>query len=98
MGLDELIKNIGSAGVLVVIAGIYIWKSLFVDPKQIKEIAGVIANNTEVIRETKVIHKDMEKTLHEIKDDITALKQSTDLSTVYTMLERLEDKIEKLGK
>lgn len=98
MGLGELIKSIGSESILVVIAGVYIWKSIFIDPKQMEKVTKVIENNTDAIRETKTMHKDMDKTLQEIKENITELKQSTDLTTVYTMLERLEDKLEDLGK
>lgn len=105
MGIEELIKSIGGAGALVVIAAVYIYKGVVSDPREnreqnklIERVSAVIANNTEVIRETKVMHKDMEKTLGEIRDDIKELKTSTDLTSVYTMLEKLEDKINQLGK
>lgn len=105
MGVKEFIEGINSSGVLAVIAGVAIYYVLYVLPKERKEqnaiierVATVIANNTEVIRETKAIHKDMEKTLGEIRDDIKELKTSTDLTSVYTMLEKLEDKINQLGK
>lgn len=49
------------------------------------------------MRETKRSHDEMDKTLQEIKSEIKELKAATDLSTVYSTLERLESKIDKLG-
>lgn len=105
MGVENFVKNIDSSGIYAVIAAVFLYYVIVVMPKEKKElnamiekVATVIANNTEVIRETKTIHKDMEKTLGEIRDDIKELKTSTDLTSVYTMLEKLEDKINQLGK
>lgn len=105
MGLEEIIKSIGGAGILVVLSAAWIYKALVMDPKDrieqnklIERVSGVIANNTEVIRETKSIHKEMEKALDEIKTDIKELKSRTDQTNVQNMLERIEDKIEALGK
>jgi len=105
MEYAELIKSVGGAGILVALSVAWIYKALYQDPKEkekqnslIERVSTVIANNTEVIRETKVIHREMEKTLTDIRTDIQELKKSTDLTSVYTMLEKLEDKIDKLGK
>lgn len=105
MGVENFVKNIDSSGIYAVIAAVFLYYVIVVMPKEKKElnamiekVATVVANNTEVIRETKTIHKDMEKTLGEIRDDIKELKTSTDLTSVYTMLEKLEDKINQLGK
>ena len=105
MEYAELIKSVGGAGILVALSVAWIYKALYQDPKEkekqnslIERVSTVIANNTEVIRETKIIHKDMEKTLVEIKSDIKELKNSTDLTSVYTMLEKLDNKIDQLGK
>ena len=105
MEFAELMKSVGGAGILVALSVAWIYKALYQDPKEkekqnslIERVSTVIANNTEVIRETKVIHREMEKTLTDIRTDIQELKKSTDLTSVYTMLEKLEDKIDKLGK
>lgn len=105
MGVENFVKNIDSSGIYAVIAAVFLYYVIVVMPKEKKElnamiekVATVIANNTEVIRETKAIHREMEKTLGEIRDDIKELKTSTDLTSVYTMLEKLEDKINQLGK
>ena len=105
MEYAELIKSVGGAGILVALSVAWIYKALYQDPKEkekqnslIERVSTVIANNTEVIRETKAIHREMEKTLTDIRTDIQELKKSTDLTSVYTMLEKLEDKIDQLGK
>lgn len=105
MEYAELIKSVGGAGILVALSVAWIYKALYQDPKEkekqnslIERVSTVIANNTEVIRETKVIHREMEKTLIDIRTDIQGLKNSTDLTSVYAMLEKLESKIDKLGK
>lgn len=105
MGVGNIVKNIDSSGIYVVIAAVFLYYVIVVMPKEKKElnamierVATVIANNTEVIRETKALHREMGKTLDEIRADIKELKTSTDLTSVYTMLEKLEDKINQLGK
>lgn len=105
MGVENFVKNIDSSGIYAVIAAAFLYYVIVVMPKEKKElnamiekVATVIANNTEVIRETKAIHREMGKTLDEIRADIKELKTSTDLTSVYTMLEKLEDKINQLGK
>ena len=105
MGVENIVKNIDSSGIYAVIAAVFLYYVIVVMPKEKKElnamierVATVIANNTEVIRETKALHREMGKTLDEIRADIKELKTSTDLTSVYTMLEKLEDKINQLGK
>lgn len=105
MGVENFVKNIDSSGIYAVIAAVFLYYVIVVMPKEKKElnamiekVATVIANNTEVIRETKAIHREMGKTLDEIRDGIKELKTSTDLTSVYTMLEKLENKINQLGK
>lgn len=105
MTVNTLTQLLTVSGPLVVMAATFLWQVISVQPKEkdkqdalIEKVSSVIAENTEVIRETKSIHKDMEKTLNEIKSDIKELKNSTDLTSVYTMLEKLEDKIDRLGK
>lgn len=90
MELAEIFTNIGNVGILIVIAGMY----LYYNPKMIT----VIANNTSAMQDTKIRHDNMDKTLQEIKTDIKELKAATDLSTVYATLEKLEAKIDELRK
>lgn len=88
MELIEIIKSISNFGILVILSGMYI----YYNPKTIQ----VISNNNELMRETKHSHDEMDKTLQEIKTEIKELKAATDLSTVYSTLERLESKIDEL--
>lgn len=88
MELVEIIKAVSNFGLLIVIAGMY----LYYNPKMIT----VIANNTSAMQDTKLRHDSMDKTLQEIKTDIKELKAATDLTTVYATLEKLESKIDEL--
>lgn len=105
MTISTLTQLLTVSTPLTVMAAIFLWDVVKIQPKEkdkqnalIERVSTVIAENTEVIRETKSIHKEMEKTLIEIKSDIKELKNSTDLTSVYTMLEKLESKIDQLGK
>lgn len=105
MGFDELIKSIGGAGILVVLSASWIYKVIFMDPREkekqnslIERVSSVIANNTEVIRETKTIHREMEKTIVEMKHDIEEIKRNQDNPEIKSILERLESKVDALGK
>lgn len=89
MELAEIFKNIGNVGILIVIAGMY----LYYNPKMIT----VIANNTSAMQDTKVRHDSMDKTLQEIKDDIKELKNVNDMKLVHESLVRIENKLDKLG-
>lgn len=89
MELAEIFKNIGNVGILIVIAGMY----LYYNPKMIT----VIANNTSAMQDTKLRHDNMDKTLQEIKDDIKELKNVNDMKLVHESLVRIENKLDKLG-
>lgn len=89
MELAEIFKNIGNVGILIVIAGMYI----YYNPKMIT----VIANNTSAMQDTKLRHEVMDKTLQEIKDDIKELKNVNDMKLVHESLVRIENKLDKLG-
>lgn len=89
MELAEIFKNIGNVGILIVIAGMY----LYYNPKMIT----VIANNTSAMQDTKLRHDNMDKTLQEIKDDIKELKNVNDMKLVHESLVRIESKLDKLG-
>lgn len=89
MELAEIFKNIGNVGILIVIAGMYI----YYNPKMIT----VIANNTSAMQDAKVRHDYMNKTLQEIKDDIKELQNNSDMKLFHDTLVRIESKIDKLG-
>ena len=90
----ELYQPIVNFGAMVVITALYLIQM----PKLTEKVTKVIEANTSVIRDSKIYHEKMEQTLNEIKMDIIELKNSTDLTSVYTMLEKLESKIDELEK
>ena len=90
----ELYQPIVNFGVLVVIAAMYLWQT----PRTIEKITKVIESNTNVIKDSKVYHEKMEKILDNMKHDIEEIKNSKDDEEIKSMILRLEDKIDKLGK
>lgn len=90
----ELYQPIVNFGVLVVIAAMYLWQT----PRTIEKITKVIESNTNVIKDSKVYHEKMEKILDNMKQDIEEIKKSKDDEEIKSMILRLEDKIDKLGK
>ena len=90
----ELYQPIVNFGVLVVIAAMYLWQT----PRTIEKITKVVEANTEVIRDSKIYHERMEKCLDDMKRDIDDLKCSRDNKEVKEILERIEKKVDNLGK
>lgn len=91
MGLVEPIVNFGA---LVVITALYLYQM----PKMTEKVTQVIEANTAVIRDTKVYHERMEACLLEMKQDIEDIKKSESNTEIKAILERLERKVDKLGK
>lgn len=91
MGLVEPIVNFGA---LVVITALYLYQM----PKMTEKVTQVIEANTAVIRDTKVYHERMEECLLEMKQDIEDIKKSESNTEIKAILERLERKVDKLGK
>lgn len=94
MAALEIIKAIANLGILVVIAGMYLYQN----PKMIEKVTKVVENNTSVIQETRKIHDEMKKDLIELKNDVEDIKLSTNMSEVLKVVERIEYKIDSLGK
>lgn len=91
MDLTQLIVNFGAT---VVITAIYLIQM----PKLIEKVTKVVESNTEVIRDTKVYHEKMESHLSNMKHDIEEIKQKQDNPEIKSILERLESKVDALGK
>lgn len=89
MELAEIIKSVSNFGLLIVIAGMY----LYYNPRMIE----VIANNTSAMQDTKLRHDSMDKILQELKDDVKELQNNTDMKQFHDTLVRIENKIDKLG-
>lgn len=94
MEIIEIMKTISNAGILVVIAAIYLYQN----PKIIERVTKVIENNTLVMRDTKQIHDELKQDLVELKKDVEDIKNSADMTEVLKVVERIEYKIDNLGK
>lgn len=92
--MPELYQPIVNFGVLVVIAAMYLWQT----PRTIEKITKVIEANTNVIRESKTYHERMEHFMMDMKNDIIQIKNSKNDEEIKEMINRLEEKIDRLGK
>lgn len=90
----ELYQPIVNFGVLVVIAGMYLYQT----PKTIEKITKVIEANTAVIQDSKLYHQRMEDFLIDMKKDIEDIKRSQDSDEIKAILLRIESKVDDLGK
>ena len=88
-------QAISNFGILIVIAGLYLWQM----PKMIEKITKVVESNTEVIKDTKVYHQKMDECLKSMKVDIEQLKEAgKDSEACKEILLRIETKVDSLGK
>lgn len=90
----ELYQPIVNFGVLVVIAGMYLYQT----PKTIEKITKVIEANTAVIQDSKLYHQRMEDVLIDMKKDIEDIKRCQDSDEIKAILLRIESKVDGLGK
>lgn len=91
----ESYQAIANFGILVVIAGLYLWQM----PKMIEKITKVVESNTEVIKDTRVYHQKMDECLKSMKIDIEQLKEAgKDSEACKEILLRIETKVDALGK
>lgn len=88
-------QAIANFGILIVIAGLYLWQM----PKMIEKITKVVESNTEVIKDAKVYHQKMDECLNDMKIDIEQLKEAgKDSEACKEILLRIESKVDALGK
>lgn len=93
----ELYQSIVNFGVLVVIAGMYLYQN----PRTIEKVTKVIESNTNVIKDTQVYHKKMEEVMLEMKHDIEYIKNKVDVNDNAELLDKLvkiQEQLNKLGK
>lgn len=90
----DLYQPIVNFGAMVVITALYLVQM----PKMIEKVTKVIEANTSVIRDSKVYHERMEQHLLDMKHDIEEIKENQDSPEVKRILERLESKVDALGK
>lgn len=109
----DIATLIGNLGVMIVICGVFLYSHLEdrKDKKQndarvviaLENSANAICSNSVIIKNTEEMHREMGKELAEIQADITEIREEltkkgeTDIK-VFEILERLENKVDELGK
>lgn len=87
-------QAIANFGILIIIAMLYLKEF----PKMLEKVTKVVENNTSVIQETRKIHDEMKQDIDELKRGVEEIKTSSNMSEVLKAVERLEFKIDSLGK
>ena len=90
----EMYQPIVNFGILVVIAGMYLTQT----PKMIEKVTKVVESNTNVMIDNKAYQQRLESFIIAMKDDIEDMKKSQNNDEILTILQRLEKKVDDLGK
>lgn len=90
----ETYQPIVNFGILVVIAGMYLTQT----PKMIEKVTKVVESNTNAMIDNKAYHQRLESFIIAMKDDIEDIKRSQNSDEILTILQRLEKKVDDLGK
>ena len=90
----EMYQPIVNFGVLVVIAGMYLTQT----PKMIEKITKVVESNTRAIEDNKLYHQRLEEFIVSMRNDIEDIKNSQNNDEIMSILSRIEDKVDGLGK
>lgn len=90
----EMYQPIVNFGILVVIAGMYLTQT----PKMIEKVTKVVESNTNVMIDNKAYQQRLENFIVAMKDDIEDIKRSQNSDEILTILQRLEKKVDDLGK
>lgn len=90
----EMYQPIVNFGILVVIAGMYLTQT----PKMIEKVTKVVESNTNAMIDNKAYHQRLEQFILAMKDDIEDMKKSQNNDEILAILQRLEKKVDDLGK
>lgn len=90
----EMYQPIVNFGILVVIAGMYLTQT----PKMIEKVTKVVESNTNAMVDNKLYHQRLEEFIMAMKDDIEDIKRSQNNDEILAILQRLERKVDDLGK
>lgn len=90
----EMYQPIVNFGILVVIAGMYLTQT----PKMIEKVTKVVESNTNAMIDNKAYQQRLESFIIAMKDDIEDIKRSQNSDEILTILQRLEKKVDDLGK
>lgn len=90
----EMYQPIVNFGILVVIAGMYLTQT----PKMIEKVTKVVESNTNAMEGNKAYHQRLESFIVAMKDDIENIKRSQNNDEILSILKRIEQKVDDLGK
>lgn len=90
----EMYQPIVNFGILVVIAGMYLTQT----PKMIEKVTKVVESNTNAMESNKAYHQRLESFIVTMKDDIDNIKRSQNNDEILSILKRIEQKVDDLGK
>ncbi len=90
----EMYQPIVNFGILVVIAGMYLTQT----PKMIEKVTKVVESNTNAMSDNKQYHARLEEFILAMKDDIEDIKRTQNNDEILAILQRLEKKVDELGK
>lgn len=90
----EMYQPIVNFGILVVIAAMYLTQT----PKMIEKVTKVVESNTNVMIDNKAYQQRLESFIIAMKDDIEDIKRSQNSDEILAILQRLEKKVDDLGK
>lgn len=90
----DMYQPIVNFGILVIIAGMYLTQT----PKMIEKVTKVVESNTNVMVDNKLYHQRLEEFILTMKDDIEDIKKSQNNDEILAILQRLEQKVDDLGK
>ncbi len=90
----EMYQPIFNFGILVVIAAMYLTQT----PKMIEKITKVVESNTRAMEDNKLYHQRLEEFIVSMRNDIEDIKKSQNNAEIMTILSRIEDKVDGLGK
>lgn len=90
----EMYQPIFNFGILVVIAAMYLTQT----PKMIEKVTKVVESNTRAMEDNKLYHQRLEEFIVSMRNDIEDIKKSQNNAEIMTILSRIEDKVDGLGK
>lgn len=90
----EMYQPIVNFGILVVIAGMYLTQT----PKMIEKVTKVVETNTNAMEDNKAYQQRLESFIVAMKDDIEDIKRSQNNDEILSILKRIEQKVDDLGK
>lgn len=90
----ETYQSIANFGLLIVISAMYIYQT----PKMIEKITRVVEANTNAIGDSKMYHQRLEEFIMDMRSDIDDIKATQNDAEIKAILQRIEKKVDDMGK